>query len=405
MDNLSPDEARFRDWLTDGSASPKANSYRDKAATPPKPRKCLPQQPSEPRVAAGRNSIVFNLGNAGGETIELMPGGWKIAANPARAASRTRTVAGLPCPDEPSALPVSFHAFRSLLNLSGRDDWDRCLCWLLAALKPEGPYPILVVTGPKASGKSTIALLLRSLIDPAQFPLIPLTSNQRHISLLSQFHWVLAFDNVKSVAPHLSIGLQAANRPVILVVPDDVNWTPGQELVNPIFTVTTRPLPAAKLQKPGALFWDFKTTRPKTLSALLTAICVALANHKSSGFPDLQTWLNAAGPAVRLSPAEIHAIVKPDKSTIVPNNNLSETIAILVAAASPWIGTATNLLKALHAIDPASTDWPQTPLAIANRLTQSVAKLRQQGIEMKFKGNGQININRAPGTSAAQTNV
>ncbi len=394
MNNLSPEEARFRDWLIDGNSRLSAKSHREKPDTLPKPRRSR-EDPAQPRVTAGRNSIVFNLGNAAGDTIELMPGGWKIASNPACAASRTRTVAGLPYPDEPSALPVGFHAFRSLLNLSGPDDWGRCLCWLLAALRPEGPYPILVVTGPRASGKSTAALLLRSLIDPAQFPLIPLTSNERYIGLLAQFHWVLAFDGVKSLASHLSIGLQAANRPIILVVPDEANWTPGPELINPIFTVTSRPLSSAKLQKPGAIWSDFKTTRSQTLSALLTAVCVALGNHKGHGFSDLAAWLNAAEPAVKLSTAEIRAILAPGKSKAVPESNLAETIAALMTVESTWTGTATQLLKALHAIDPAGTDWPKTAQAISCRLNQAVAKLRRRGIEMKFEGRGQIGITRA----------
>ena len=394
MDTLSPEQARFRDWLIDGNARLNGNSYRDKPATASRPRR--PQEdPAEPRISAGPASIIFNLGNAGCETIELMPGGWKIAGNPARAAARTRTVAGLPYPDEPSSLPVNFHAFRSLLNLSGPDDWDRCLCWLLSALRPEGPYPLLVVTGPKASGKTTAALLLRSLIDPAQFPLIPLTSNERHIGLLAQFHWVLAFDDVKSVASHLSSGIQAAQRPVILVVPEEANWTPGPELANRVLTVTTRPLPEAKVQKPGAIWRDFKITRPKTLSALLTAVCVALGNHKGPGFSDLAAWLNAAEPAIKLSPAEIRAILTPGKSKPPADTNLAEPITALMTAASTWTGTATKLLKALHAIDPASTDWPKTPQAISARLNQSVAKLRLQRIEMKFEGRGQISITRA----------
>ena len=393
MNNLSPEEARFRDWLIDGSARLNANSYRDKPAKAPNPRR-PPEDSAEPRVAAGRNSIIFNLGNAAGDTIELMPGGWKIAGNPARAASRACTIAALPYPDEPSSLPVNFHPFRSLLNLSGQDDWDRCLCWLLAALRPEGPYPILVVTGPKASGKTTAALLLRSLIDPAQFPLIPLTSNERHIGLLAQFHWVLAFDGVKSVASHLSSGLQAANRPVILVVPEEANWTPGPELVNRVLTITTRPLPEAKLQKSDAIWWDFKTVRPKALSALLTAVCVALGNYKGPSFSNLAAWLNAAEPAVKLSAPEIRAILTPGKSKAAPDSNLAETITALMTVESTWTGTATKLLKALHAIDPSSTDWPKTPQAISDRLNQSVAKLRQQGIQMKFEGRGQIGITR-----------
>ena len=393
MENLSPEETKFRDWLIDGNSRLRGNACGDKPITAPRQRRSL-EDPAEPRVAAGQNSIVFNLGNAAGETIELMPGGWKIAANPALAASRTRTVSGLPYPEEPSQLPVDFHSFRKLLNLRGQDDWDRCLCWLLAALRPEGPYPILVVTGPKASGKTTAALLLRSLIDPAQFPLIPLTNNERHISRLAQFHWVLAFDNVKSLAAPLSSGIQAANRPVILVVPEEAQYVPGPELADRVLTVTTGPLTAEKIQKTAAIWLQFKTIRSKTLSALLTAVCVALGNHKGPPLSDLAAWLNAAEPAVKLSPAEIGAILNPDKPKAAPQSDLAETIDALMTIESTWAGTATQLLTALHSIDPASLDWPKTPQAIARCLNQSVAKLRLRGIEMKFQGRGQIGITR-----------
>jgi energy-coupling factor transporter ATP-binding protein EcfA2 len=325
--------------------------------------------------------------------MELRTGGWKITSDHARAERRSRTVAGLPYPDEPSSLPVNFIAFRSLLNLRDQDNWDRCLCWLLAALRPEGPYPILVVTGPKASGKSTIALLLRSLIDPAQFPLTPLASNDRYIAMLAQFHWVLAFDNVKTLAPHLSAAILAANRPVILVVPEDAHWTPGPDLSDRVLTVQTRTLSDAKQQKPAAIWWDFKNLRCRALSALLTSVCVALGNRKQSGFADLADWLMAAEAAIQLSPAEIRAVLNPNKAQPVPDT-LTGTIIELMTGASSWTGTATKLLKALHAIDPASTDWPKTPQAISDRLNQAVRILRPQGIEMKFTGKGQIHLAR-----------
>ncbi len=390
LNHLTPEEAKFRDWLLAGSAQLNDNAYRDNPKSAPKQRPTTHADASERRVSAGQNSILFNLGNATGDTMELMPGGWKIASDPARAARRSRTVAGLPYPDEPSALPVNFTGFRNLLNLRDQEDWDRCLCWLLAALRPEGPYPILAITGPKASGKSTAALLLRSLIDPAQYPVIPLTSNERYVGLLAQVHWVLAFDNVRDIPSHISAAICSANRPTILIVPNDANWTPSPEIAGRALTINTRPLSETKQKEPGAIWWEFKNTRTKTLSALLTSVCVALG--KQTKFSDLQAWLNAAQPAVNLSPAEIQAILKPVKTQTT--EDLAEPIGELMGTVHEWTGTATKLLKALHAIDPASTNWLKTPREISNRINQSAAKLRPQGISMKFEGKGRITISR-----------
>jgi Cdc6-like AAA superfamily ATPase len=49
-------------------------------------------------------------------------------------------------------------ALRSCLNLPTRDAWLRCLAWLLAALRPSGPFPILILQGPPGSGKTFVAL-------------------------------------------------------------------------------------------------------------------------------------------------------------------------------------------------------------------------------------------------------
>jgi hypothetical protein len=54
---------------------------------------------------------------------------------------------------------------REFLNV---DDgtWRLVLAWLVAALRPRGPYPVLALFAEQGSGKSTTGRLLRELIDP-----------------------------------------------------------------------------------------------------------------------------------------------------------------------------------------------------------------------------------------------
>ena len=44
--------------------------------------------------------------------------------------------------------------------------------WMAAALLPEGPYPILAIHGEQGSAKSTLARVVRGLIDPQASPLL-----------------------------------------------------------------------------------------------------------------------------------------------------------------------------------------------------------------------------------------
>ena len=51
---------------------------------------------------------------------------------------------------------------RRFLNVDDEDDFYPMVAWVLIALRPDGPYPILILTGEQASAKSTTARMLRA---------------------------------------------------------------------------------------------------------------------------------------------------------------------------------------------------------------------------------------------------
>ena len=61
----------------------------------------------------------------------------------------------------------SIDLLRAYVNLT-EPDFRLMIAWLTAALRPVGPYPVLVFNGEQSSGKSTLARILRLLIDPGQ---------------------------------------------------------------------------------------------------------------------------------------------------------------------------------------------------------------------------------------------
>jgi hypothetical protein len=57
-----------------------------------------------------------------------------------------------------------------LLNLSSQNDFVLVVSWLLAALRPSSPYPVLGISGERGSAKTVLSKTLRALVDPNSAP-------------------------------------------------------------------------------------------------------------------------------------------------------------------------------------------------------------------------------------------
>jgi hypothetical protein len=78
---------------------------------------------------------------------------------------------------------------------------------MAAAIRPVGPYPILVLYGQHGSAKSTLSRIVRMLIDPQATPLLAQPRTIRDLMVSAVNGWLLAFDNMSSIPDWLSDGL------------------------------------------------------------------------------------------------------------------------------------------------------------------------------------------------------
>jgi hypothetical protein len=101
----------------------------------------------------------------------------------------------------------SLEALRSFLNLSSQNDFVLVVGWLLAALRPEGPYPLLAISGEQGSAKMVLSKLLRALVDPNVAPVRALPREERELMIAATNGHVLAFDNLSGLSPWLSDAL------------------------------------------------------------------------------------------------------------------------------------------------------------------------------------------------------
>ena len=100
--------------------------------------------------------------------VEITPSGWQVIDESPVKFRRSKGMLPLPIP----VAGGSVDELRRLLNV---DDimWPLVVAWLIATLRPRGPYPLLALFADQGSGKSTVGRFLRSLIDPNSAPFTP----------------------------------------------------------------------------------------------------------------------------------------------------------------------------------------------------------------------------------------
>jgi energy-coupling factor transporter ATP-binding protein EcfA2 len=81
------------------------------------------------------------------------------------------------------------------------------IAWTAAALRPNGPYPILAIYGEQGSAKSTLAKIVSRLIDPQSSSLLAEPKSARDLMVTAVNGWLLSFDNILAIPDGLSDSL------------------------------------------------------------------------------------------------------------------------------------------------------------------------------------------------------
>src|ERR1019366_7784182 len=180
----------FRQWLFDQSLSEYETTPTDRAFSAilhyleaqaaRDPGTCkirIPYRVDSRGISSTPERILLDLANSRGQFVEIAPNGWTVTSGEGVPFETSASTQSLPDPelvghsdpplDPPTPAPLD--TLRSTLNLGAPNspEWLRCLAWLLAALHPGGPYPILILRGPSGCGKSLAGRILRPRAPPS----------------------------------------------------------------------------------------------------------------------------------------------------------------------------------------------------------------------------------------------
>ncbi len=372
------------------------------------------------RVAGDARKISIDLCDREWRLIEVSRRGWKIVARPK---VRFRRAPGmLPLPSPPHR--GSIEELRPFLNLrsasSPADDWYLLVAWLTAALRPRGPYPILILGGEQGTGKSTTARLLRALIDPNAVPLRRPPRDERDLMIAAGNSWLVSMDNLSRIRTRFSDSLCAlstgggfstrrlfsdaeealfsAQRPVLLNGIDDLAER-GDLLDRSLLVSLPRVAERRRLAE-ETLWRRFEKAYPAIFSGVLETLSRALGElsrvrlRTLPRMADFARWGVACERALSWPEGTFLAAyernLRAANDQAIEASSLGPAIVDFVRSQprSRWVGTCSEFLDGLleHAGGRMGGDrhWPRSPQQLGQRLRRLGVNLRRGGFEIRY---------------------
>jgi hypothetical protein len=390
-----------------------------------------PERSVHVRLAEDVGRIYLDLADDHWRAVEIGPDGWRVIRCPPVRFHRKAGLLPLPLPQPGGSL----EQLGSLLNLSSQTDFVLVVSWLLAALRPTGPYPVLAISGEQGSAKTVLSKMLRGLIDPNVAPVRALPRDERELFIAANNAHVQAFDNISRLRPWLSDALCRlasgggfavrqlytdqdevlfdAARPVIFNGIEEVITRP--DLADRSIFLTLPPVADARRPPERELWRQFELARPGILGALLDLVVNGLRAPPRIGLDrlprmaDFAHWATACESAL-WRPGTFHRAYEANRRAaiegIIDADPVTAGVREIMAERSSWIGSAADLLRVGAArnsegISRDSAGWPNNPRALAGRLRRAQTFLRVLGIDITFsrEGRGGNRVIRMHGTT------
>ena len=152
------------------------------------------------RVGERDGSIYLDLADPSWRVGEISAEGWHIREDSDIRFRRPNYMRPLPVPQHGGSL----EELRDFVNVDNDGDFILIVSWVIASLRPTGPFPVLAFLGEQGSAKSTTARVVRGLVDPNGAPLRSEPRETRDLMVAAKHNWVASFDNLSRLTGGLS---------------------------------------------------------------------------------------------------------------------------------------------------------------------------------------------------------
>jgi primase-polymerase (primpol)-like protein len=428
----------FRRWLKHAYYQEHRRSPGDQAVQDAlgvlEARACYdgPELPVAVRLAEHGGNIYLDLGDAAWRAVEITAQDWRVIDNPPVRFRRPRGLLPLPEPVRGGSLdelrpfvnlPAAAAAATADAANAADAPWRVLSCWLTAAQRPGVPCPLLVLTGEQGTAKSTLAKLLRSLLDPSVAPLRSEPRDVRDLMIAATSGWLVALDNLSRLPQWLSDALCRlvtgggfatrelysdadeilfdAQRPALATSIEEV--VSSGDLLDRSLLLRLEPIPEERRRTERDLWDTWEIARPRVLGALLDAVSGGLrllptvSLDKMPRMADFARWAEAVGRGLGWKPgaalAAYRGVIGDAVQLDLEASPVATVLLEMLDKGPKWSGTAAELLERLTALAGDRVKikgWPSRPHLLSGRLRRLAPSLRRVDVWVEFQREGKV---------------
>ncbi|MFI5454033.1 MAG: hypothetical protein ACHRXM_01140 [Isosphaerales bacterium] len=358
----------------------------------------------------------LDLGDPGGHAVKIGPEGWSVVEHPRIHFRRPPEYLPLPAPSRDGSIEL----LRPYVNIS-ESDFRLLIVWMANAIRPVGPYPVLALYGETGAAKTSLAKIVRMLIDPHASPLRGEPRTVRGLMRSTVNRWLVAYDNIRVIPDWLSDALCLlstggafdghasfsddeqrvihAQRPVILSGIEE--FVRRSDLSDRSLFNHLPPIAPAKRLREDRFWQLFNQDYPRILGGLLDAVAGGLRELPSvelaelPRMADFAVFAEAVGRNLRWPAGTVLSDYNDNRcDAAVTHIEESPVASFLLEWAhelNDWSGTSAELLAQLNTLVEkkvrALRQWPKAPSTLAKELRRIAPHLRLHGISIAFEKN------------------
>ncbi|MEQ1940789.1 bifunctional DNA primase/polymerase [Mesorhizobium sp. VNQ89] len=302
-----------------------------------------PTLPVYARIAGDEEQVVVDTGQKDGSVVVIDGIGWKVASDANYHFVRGAGFGTL-------ALPIHGGSLRGLQSFLGLDEqtYHLLVAFLVNALKPHGPYFVLLVEGEQGSGKSFFCEVVKRIIDPNVAMRLRLPEKPQDLMIQAKEYRLPSFDNASGMSAEMSDALCALATGGGIAVrklysdgelyvmsysrPFVINGIGGYanrpDLMERAIPIQLASMPEGTRKTEAELLVEFERILPGILGALYDAVSHALRTFDKIEPPrhlrmaDAARWIKAAEGGLDEEPgAIIDAIATAQNAFVVDRVN------------------------------------------------------------------------------------